>query len=169
MLGCLVEALAATDRNVSFHEEYQLNRVKNSVEKFQKQYACSQAILSEYCEQYGLSTEIALKITSGFAGGMRMGSTCGAVSGAFMVLGLEYGENNCETIEGRKNVYNAITEITKEFEKIYGTVECKKLLGYDIGTKDGMKAVMEKKLFQTVCPKIVETAAKLLEQKIKKS
>jgi C_GCAxxG_C_C family probable redox protein len=35
---------------------------------------------------------MALKIASGFGGGMgRLAETCGAVTGAFMVLGLKYG------------------------------------------------------------------------------
>lgn len=140
-----------------------MNRANNAVNKFLKKHACSQAILSEYCEQYGLNKEVALKIASGFAAGMRMGSVCGAVTGAYMVLGLKYSEENCEKSEGRENVYKAVTEFTKEFEKVYGSVECKKLLGCDVGTKEGMQAAVENNLFQTACPKFVETSARLLE------
>lgn len=145
-----------------------MDKMINAVDKFIDEYACSQAILSEYCEQYGLDQNIALKLASGFAGGMRMGKTCGAVTGAYMVLGLNFGDSNCNRMEGRKNVYKAVCEFTKQFRDIYGSVECADLLGHDISTKQGMQIVKEQNLFQTICPKFVKTSADLLEQLIEK-
>lgn len=50
---------------------------------------CAQAILSTYCEAFGLERNLALRLAQGFGGGMaHMGKTCGAVTGAYMVLGL---------------------------------------------------------------------------------
>jgi C_GCAxxG_C_C family probable redox protein len=137
--------------------------------KFLDEYACSQAILTEYCDQYGLDHTLALKLASGFAGGMRMGKTCGAVTGAYMVLGLNFGGFDCHQIEGRKRVYRAVCDFTRKFEELYGSVNCMDLLGYDIRTEQGMQAVREQNLFRTVCPEFVKASAKLLDQLIVKS
>lgn len=145
-----------------------MNRIMNSVSKFRDEYACSQAILSEYGALYGLEHHTALKLASGFAGGMRMGKTCGAVTGAYMVLGLAFGDHHCGTMDGRKRVYSAVFEFTKNFREMYGTVNCSDLLGHDISTRQGIQAVKEQNLFQTICPKFVKTAAELLEQLIEK-
>jgi len=52
-------------------------------------FNCCQAILSTYGSELGLDESLAKRIASGFGGGMaRMGETCGPVTGAFMVIGL---------------------------------------------------------------------------------
>lgn len=50
-------------------------------------YNCAQAVLIPFAEECGMSEETACKLCAHFGGGMRMGATCGALTGAFMVLG----------------------------------------------------------------------------------
>jgi C_GCAxxG_C_C family probable redox protein len=145
-----------------------MSRINNAVNKFLDGYACSQAILSEYCDLFDLNHETALKLAAGFAGGMRMGGTCGAVTGAYMVLGLKFSDQNCEKAEGSKNVYKAVSEFTEKFEEINGSVNCKDLLDCDISTSEGMQVAKEKQLFQTVCPNFIKTSADILETMFEK-
>ena len=50
---------------------------------------CAQTVITTFCEELGLDRAIALQVANGFGGGMgRTGRTCGAVTGAYMVLGL---------------------------------------------------------------------------------
>ena len=140
-----------------------MDRINNAVNKFNQGYACSQAILSEYCELFNMDIETALKLAGGFAGGMRFGRTCGAVTGAFMVLGLKYSTQNCEKPDGRKNVYDAVCEFTKSFEETHGSTNCETLLGCNIGTADGLQKAKAENLFQTLCPQFIKSAAELLE------
>jgi C_GCAxxG_C_C family probable redox protein len=140
-----------------------MNKINNAVNKFLQGYACSQAIVSEYCELFNLDREAALGLAAGFAGGMRFGKTCGAVTGAYMVLGLKYSAQNCEKPEGRKNVYNAIRDFTKRFEEIHGSTSCDALIGCNISTPEGMQKAKEEKLFQTICPDFVKSSAEILE------
>lgn len=91
-----------------------VKRIGNAVNKFTEDYACSQAVLSEYCEMFDLDRELSLKIAAGFAGRMHFGKTCGAVTGANMVLGLKFSGQDCEKPEGRACVYNAISGFTKK-------------------------------------------------------
>jgi len=140
-----------------------MSKVAKAVDLYRKGCACSQAILAVYGEAFGLDRALAVKIASGFAGGMRMGETCGAVTGAFMVLGLRHCGADCETSPGRSEVYAAVTEFASRFERRNGSVMCRDLLGCDIGTPEGMQAAREQGLFQTKCPEIVQEAAEILE------
>jgi C_GCAxxG_C_C family probable redox protein len=141
-----------------------MNHRANAHAKFLDNYACSQAIFSEYCKDFDIDPKIALSVSAGFAGGMRMGKTCGAVAGALMVLGLRYSGPHPETPEGRQKVYEAVTTFTKRFYEINGSTDCKELLAVDISTAEGMEMAKEKNLFRTVCPKFITDAASLLEE-----
>jgi C_GCAxxG_C_C family probable redox protein len=145
-----------------------VDRINNAANKFNRGYACSQAILTEYCELFDLDEETALKISAGFAGGMRNGKACGAFTGAIMVLGLKFGTEGCEKAEGRKKVYEAVVEFTKRFEQLHGSTDCEKLLGCNIGTPEGMLKAKEENLFITICPKCIKNAAEILESMLNK-
>ena len=49
---------------------------------------CAQSVLIPFAEEAGIGEEEAQKLTGLYGSGMGIGSTCGAVSGALMVLGL---------------------------------------------------------------------------------
>lgn len=51
-------------------------------------YNCAQAVLMPFAQEAGLTEEQAFKMAAHFGSGMRHGSTCGAVTGALMALGL---------------------------------------------------------------------------------
>ena len=89
-----------------------MSRITKAVNKFLDGYACSQAILLEYCDLFNLDHETALKLATGFGGGMCMGKTCGAVTGSYMVPGLRFGDMNCVNKEGRQKVYKAVNAFT---------------------------------------------------------
>jgi C_GCAxxG_C_C family probable redox protein len=129
---------------------------------------CSQAVFSTYCEELGLEKEIALKIASSFGGGMaHLNETCGAVTGAFMTLGLKYGRTKADDLAAKEKNYSLVQEFTKRFKEINGSIKCTELLGYDLSTEDGLKRATEEKRFRTNCPKYVEDAAKILEELLK--
>lgn len=141
-----------------------MNHNQKAQDKFFDEYACSQAILSEYCNYYDVDSQVALKISAGFAGGMCMGKTCGAVTGAIMVLGLKFAGQQPETPEGRKSVKEAVLKFTELFKSLNGSTECKDLLSVDISTPLGLQTAKEKNVFRTVCPKFIKDSASILEQ-----
>ncbi|MCX5693871.1 MAG: C-GCAxxG-C-C family protein [Candidatus Omnitrophica bacterium] len=137
------------------------NRVEMAVCCFKEGLSCSQAILSTYGQVLGIDKVTALKISAPFGGGMaRMGETCGAVTGAFMVIGLKYAVSK----EEKEKLYGLINKFAEKFKSKNGSILCKELLGYNIGTAEGMKAVREKGLIDTLCPKLVRDAAEILEE-----
>ena len=134
----------------------------DAVKRFLEGNACSQAVLSQYCDLFGLDRTRAIKIASGFGAGMHMGKTCGAITGAYMVLGLRFGTEESDKSAGRKDVYNAVIEFTRMFEQRNGTTDCRDLLGCDITTAEGSQIAKDQKLFTTVCPRFVQDASELL-------
>lgn len=54
-------------------------------------YTCSESVVMAFADRIGLAPETAARIACGFAGGMAQGKTCGAVTGAIMVIGMKYG------------------------------------------------------------------------------
>ena len=95
---------------------------------------------------------------------MRMGKTCGAVTGAVMVLGLRYAKADCDELGSREKVYKAVRQFTSRFRERHDSPLCKDLLGVDISTHEGMEVAIEKNLFREVCPKLVRDAAEILEE-----
>ncbi|HNS21362.1 MAG TPA: C-GCAxxG-C-C family protein [Sedimentisphaerales bacterium] len=141
-----------------------MSRVEDAVQCFCGGAACSQAIVAQYGPLVGLPAEQGIKLASGFAGGMRLAQTCGAVTGAFMVLGLKYAGPNCDQRDGRERVYAAIREFAARFQQRNHTVVCKELLGCDISTPQGAQRATQEGLFRTICPKLVQDAAEILEE-----
>lgn len=100
-----------------------MRRVEEAVSCLKEGFSCSQAVLSAYGTESGLDREIALKVSGAFGGGMgRMGGTCRAVTGAFMVIGLKYGETKAEDNQTREKAYRLVREFVAGFESRNGSV-----------------------------------------------
>lgn len=142
-----------------------MNESNDAVSSFKNGFNCSQSVLSTFSPQFGLNREKALKISTGFGGGMgSMGETCGAVTGAFMVIGLKYGRIKIEDTLAKEKTYQMVREFVNQFKNIYGSIKCKELLGCDINTLEGKEKAMDQNLFKELCPKFVEDAAKILNK-----
>jgi C_GCAxxG_C_C family probable redox protein len=142
-----------------------MSKVKEAVSMFGKGFVCTQALLATYGTQFGIDREIALKVAAAFGGGMgRMGETCGAVTGAFMLIGLKYGNIKAKDKKARRKTYELVKEFVSKFESLHGSIKCKDLLGHDISSPEGWNAAKKKKVFKTVCPKYVKDAARIIEQ-----
>lgn len=64
-----------------------------------RHYNCCQSVLVPFAGEMGLSEEQAYDLGAHFGSGMRHGSTCGALSGALMVLGaMGYGEQEAQAV-----------------------------------------------------------------------
>ncbi len=65
-----------------------------------------------------------------------MGETCGAVTGAFMIIGLKFGASDVQDKGSKAKTYELIKSFAREFKARNGSVICRDLLGFDIGSKD---------------------------------
>ena len=136
---------------------------RQAVNLFNEGFSCSQAILTTFAPRFGVSKETALKIACAFGAGMgRMGEVCGAVSGAFMVLGLKYGAIEAQDRDSKEMTYALVKRFTESFQERHGSILCRELLGCSIGTPEGMQYAREKNLFTSRCPRYVQDSAEIL-------
>lgn len=126
---------------------------------------CSQTVFSLFADELGLSEKTALKISSGFAGGMACAETCGAVTGAYMVLGMKYGHSTSD-LEAKAKTKQLVQKFNVEFKKNHGSLICKKLIGYDISNPEEAEVAKEAGVFKTKCPVFIKAACTILEEKI---
>ena len=144
-----------------------MDSVIRAVELFDSGCACSQAVFGAFAPRYGLDEDTAVRIASGFGGGMKMGDTCGAVTGAFMVLGLARAGDTSRTGEGRQAVGDLVIECARQFRERRGALTCRDLLGCDIHTPEGRQLAQDRNLFKTTCVDAVRDAATIVEAMVK--
>jgi C_GCAxxG_C_C family probable redox protein len=146
------------------------SQADKAVEFFRTGVNCSMAVLAPFAPDYGLDEKTALRIAAPFGGGMgRMGEACGAVTGAFMVLGLAFKPKPDETVEERKNrLYGMVRELARQYSERQGGIRCRDILGFDLSTPEGRRLFRERNMHSTKCAECVRAAAELVEGIIRK-
>jgi C_GCAxxG_C_C family probable redox protein len=140
-----------------------MNEVEKAVACFEEGFMCSQALLTAYAEQFGVDRETALKVSAAFGGGMgRMGEICGAVTGAFMVIGLKYGRTAVPDTRSHEKTTGLVKAFAERFKSLNGSIVCRELLGCDLSTEEGQKTFVGEKLRNTLCTKFVRDAATIV-------
>lgn len=142
-----------------------MNKVQEAVDCFRKGFNCAQAVLSAYGTSPELGRKAALKIATPFGAGMaRMGKTCGAVTGAFMAIGMKHGRFARGDVAARDRTYELMHEFVDRFTAKHGTIVCKELIGYDVAVPEQLKKAEDEGVFCDICPGFVQDAAELLEE-----
>lgn len=137
---------------------------------FSDGFNCSQSVLAVFASRYNLDLELALRIATGFGGGIgSQGETCGVVSGAVMVIGLEHGKTKADDKTAKAKTYKLVQEFSRRFSHQLGSTRCKELLGCDLSTEEGYKTAKEKGLFKSVCPVLIEQGIDILEEILKEN
>lgn len=140
-----------------------MNRQEQAVAYHRAGFNCAQAILLAFCEELGLQKEFASKVSAGFGGGMRVGGTCGIVTGGLMVLGLKYGQVEAADQETKMRAGKIAVDFQNRFKALYQTTYCKELLGHNISTPEGMAAIKEKGLSEVKCNPMIKEVVEILE------
>ena len=128
-----------------------MDKVQKAVDNFvKKKYNCAQAVVCAFCEDLGMSEVDAFRISEPFGGGIgKMGGVCGALSGAYMVVGLAGSAADLQDpTKSKMQTYADVREISGKFEKMNTSVLCRELK-------------CEKPLRS--CPGCVEDAARLAQ------
>lgn len=134
-------------------------------QRFPQQYNCAQTVFSLHAKELGIDEKTALKIASGFGGGMACAETCGAVTGAYMVIGMRHG-NTTSDPEAKALTKQKIQLFNEKFKAVHKTLICKELTGFDISTPAGSAAANESNVFREKCPSFVKTACDVLDQEL---
>ena len=125
---------------------------------------CAQSVINAFADELAIDRSLALKVSLGFGGGMgHTGGTCGAVTAAYMVLGLKQSFDPNVPKANRDKLYAQIQEFNKRFKKLHGSINCTELLdGNNLGTSEGAATVKARELSKR-CPGFVADAVEIVE------
>jgi C_GCAxxG_C_C family probable redox protein len=141
--------------------------IDNAVAMFAQGYNCAQSVLACCGSQFGISRDLAIRLGQAFGGGMcHLGQTCGAVTGAMMVIGLRHSKAD-QGEQGKQAAMRLAQEFARRFKARNGSINCNELLGCDPATPEGMRRCREEDLFKTLCARLVRDAAEIVEELLK--
>lgn len=145
-----------------------MTRKETAKENFLKGYNCAQSLTLAFADLIPVEREDLLKMSCSFGGGMgRLREVCGAVSGMFMLVGFLYGYHTPETGDIKKEHYARVQELAGNFEKAYGSIICRDLLGLTVHRDDPTPDARTAEYYdKRPCPDIVAAAAEILEEYI---
>ncbi|MCQ2753224.1 MAG: C-GCAxxG-C-C family protein [Bacilli bacterium] len=142
-----------------------MKRSELAKQYFLKGYNCSQSVVLAFKDLIKLDEATITKIASPFGGGLgRMRETCGALSGALIVLGYLYGSDNANA-QAKERLYVHVQAIVKAFKDKNGFVLCRDLLHLDHQSDTPRPAERNAQYYHSrKCVEIVSSAAEILEQ-----
>jgi C_GCAxxG_C_C family probable redox protein len=146
-----------------------MDKVKKAKELMtERKSNCAQSVFRVFAEDLGLDENVALMISQGFGGGMgHTGSVCGAVTGAYMALGLANPASKENPRQSVEKTYALVNEFEKRFKKLHGSVNCSQLLKFDLTKPEQVVKARETGVFTSLCPVFVADAVKIAEELMK--
>ena len=141
-----------------------MNPVEASNQHFSTGKNCAQSVLMAFAEELNLNPEQALKLTTGFGGGIaHNGKVCGAVTGAIMVLGMKHSSTGQDAVQAKELTFEKVNEFLEVFKKKHGSIDCKDLIeGIDLMTEEGRTEAKNRNTHDKICLPIVESAAEII-------
>ncbi len=142
------------------------DRVAQALMRFRQGYHCSQSVLETYAGDFGLDPQLARRMAAALAGGSTVGGECGAVSSAYLVLGLRHGRlvPAHGDVSREAELFDRIRLFVQRFTEQHGALTCRELLGIDVFTPEGHAEGLRRNLFSTRCPQFIQDAILLLEE-----
>ncbi|NLU38157.1 MAG: C_GCAxxG_C_C family protein [Bacteroidales bacterium] len=143
-------------------------RTKRAVELFKQGYNCSQSVVMAYADLYDIDINTVAKLATSFGGGMgRLREVCGAVSGMFIVLGLEYPFIDTKNKASKNENYKKVQETAAEFKTAMGSIICADLLSQKREAQHYESADRTKEYYATrPCTQCVAKAAEITAKNI---
>ncbi len=125
---------------------------------------CAEAIVMTGCSAMGIEDERVPDFALGLAGGVGLqGLTCGAITGAAIVLGLVNTRQPAERPQQIMATARAVQTLTREFAEQFGATDCRTLTGLDLTTPEGRRELKERVKPQ-VCRGLIEWAARRMAE-----
>ncbi len=132
-------------------------------------FSCSQSVVASLCEEYGIDRVTALRFAAAFGSGIGHSTeTCGAITGAMMLIGLKMGKCMPDDPDHGERCYEVAQEFMKRFqEQNNGCFKCRDLLGADSNTPEGVKYIEENDLYEKKCNGFIRCGAELIAELLK--
>ena len=137
---------------------------EEAAEVYRAGFNCAQSVFIPFAKAGGLGEAEAARIAAPFGAGLgRTQETCGAVTGALMALGLEYGFTKPDDQAGKDRALARTKAFLGRFKGELGALRCKEFLGCDLNTEEGQAYHKERNQRDLICMNCVRTAASLVE------
>ena len=137
-------------------------------EMFFKGYNCAQSIMCAFSDVTGYDLNTSARMASSFGGGMgRLRQTCGAVSGAALVLGIVKGYDDPTDYEAKKQHYVLVREFAERFKEKNVSINCGELLklaSVDPKAGGNPEKRSEEYYKKRPCPQLIYDAARILDE-----
>ena len=150
---------------MEYDEIRALPAAERAKELFCMGYNCAQAVAGAFAEQVNMPLTTLARTVSALGGGQcRLRQTCGAVSGAMVILGLLEGYEDADDLIGKRMLYAKGQLMAIPFQEKFGTFQCRELLGLPAGQEPSPEPTVRTREFylQRPCLKfIMEMAAQL--------
>ncbi|MEK6795681.1 MAG: C-GCAxxG-C-C family protein [Spirochaetota bacterium] len=140
-------------------------KADDAIDYFRQGYNCAQSVFTVFAKENGLTEDMALKLSTGLGAGRgRLQSTCGAVTGGCLAIGMIYGKGaDDDTNEKRDTTYELVRRFDAEFSRAVGSTSCRDILGCDLTTDEGKKRYEAENMRENKCEPAVAEAVKILE------
>jgi C_GCAxxG_C_C family probable redox protein len=136
-----------------------------AIQQFKSGYNCAQSVVTAFAGELSIGYETAIRIASGFGGGMgRQQLTCGALTGAYMIIGYLHGMHAPDDDLANEKAAKMIQKFTADFKEKYGHADCFSLMGVDLNTEEGKKEAEDKNLYELKCEKFILETVEMLER-----
>lgn len=128
--------------------------IQNKAENyFNEGYNCCESVVLAVCDYTGIDKEMPLKIATPFGSGMsKNSSNCGALSAAFISMGMSKGRSN--NLDPRDPSYVPSDIIFNKFMEKYKTVSCGDITCVNMRDPEVM-AQNKERLHKEICGPIV--------------
>lgn len=133
-----------------------MSRAEQAINFHHKGYNCAQAVACAFADKTDLDVKTLFRLTEGFGAGMAdTYGTCGAISGAVVILGLLNSTGNIdEEPYSKAETYKIVKSMIADFRNKNGATICKDLKGID--TKKVLRS----------CDGCIEDSVNILEKTI---
>ncbi len=126
-------------------------------------YDCAQAVIHIMADKAGYDGPTLMRAVSCLGMGLLEGSVCGAVLAAYIVIGLEHGN------EGPDWASKGMALIKKEqfmmeFRKKYGSLDCPGLMGLDVRKDEDNIEAFRSGRYYNFCPVLCLDVVEILEK-----
>ncbi|MFH0785866.1 MAG: C-GCAxxG-C-C family protein [Pseudomonadota bacterium] len=145
-----------------------LSLEKTVLKNLEYGYLCSESVIISAAKHMNIDWDHLPAIATGLGGGFGgMGSTCGALTGAVLALGLSHGRNKPDQ---DPFVCGALVQkLAEGFKERFGSVDCIDILGVDIRTEEGRTHSMNQGLLNLPCKDCCVFVARYLAENISES
>jgi C_GCAxxG_C_C family probable redox protein len=136
------------------------NIAKRIDEFYAAGYRCAESILLYVSESKKIKSDLIPRIGTGFCAGLsRTCSTCGAVMGSVIAINMFFGRSNpADPID---KSYAPVQKFIKQFENMFGSINCRQLIDCDLGTEEGRQKFTADKNIIIKCKNFTSEATRI--------